>query len=136
MPTFEFVGDSPREDINPKTQPPFLGNGTTTYNQTPNSLYTTANPTHLQPPTPPDESSIKLDPMENQSSSGVVGAVGDLGVLGGSEGTVATRAGGRVEEPVGELAGGEGDDQDSTWVNETVKIARELSFIYYIYRDY
>ena len=130
MPAFEFVGNSLFGGINSKTQPPFLENGTTIYNQTLNSLYTTAHPKPLQPPTPPDETSIRLDPMENQSSNEVVEAVGDWEVSGSGEGTETKNAEGRIEEPVGELAGGEGDDQDSTWIDETVKVAREIPYMY------
>ena len=130
MPTFEFVGNSFFGGINSKTQPPFSENGTTKYNQTLNALYTTAHPNPLQPPTPPDETSIRLDPMENQSSSEVVDAVGDWEVSGRGEGTAAKNVEGRIEEPVGELAGSEGDDQDSTWIDETVKVAREIPYMY------
>ena len=71
--------------------------------------------------------------MENQSSTGMVDGVGDLEVSGSGEGTEAMHAEGRNEEPVGELAGGEGDDHDSNWIDETVKIARKLRPLYQVY---
>ena len=132
MPAFEFVGDSLFGGINPKTQPPFLENGTTTYNQTLNCSCTTVHPSPLQPPTPPDETSIRLDPMANQSSSEVVDTVGERGVSASGEGMEAKNVEGRIEEPAGDLTGGEGDDQDSTWIDETVKIARELPSVYHV----
>ena len=135
MPTFDFVGAALLGRLAPNPQAPFLENeATPTTNAqiiTPNdttSNHILSNHVPPQPLTPPDETLITFCTMENQQaiSNDLAEAIGDLKISSSGEGQAAERTTGAGGYQSGELGGDNGAGEESTWVEETVKIARKL----------